>query len=184
MQRLALLGALLAAAPAARAQAPANAVASTFQDVGGYFGRNLIAALDTIPAARYSYRPTPRQQTVGYIAQHVAAANYALCGSLGGPPRTAARDETLPDTLQARLPKDTLVARLRASLRYCEGAFARVSDAGLADSVSLGPPGRAERVLRARVVGYFVADLAEHYAQVASYMRQMGLVPPTARPRG
>jgi uncharacterized damage-inducible protein DinB len=27
-----------------------------------------------------------------------------------------------------------------------------------------------------------ITDLAEHYAQVASYMRQLGMVPPSALP--
>lgn len=75
------------------------------------------------------------------------------------------------------------IARLRASLRSCGDAFARMSDASLADSVPLGAPGGTGRVVRARSLGLFVTDLAEHDAQVASYMRLMGLVPPSARAR-
>jgi hypothetical protein len=57
------------------------------------FGSRLVDAFDLIPAAKYDYRPTPVQQTIGYIAQHLENANYSLCERLGSakaprPPRT------------------------------------------------------------------------------------------------
>lgn len=42
-------------------------------------GSRLVAAFDAIPAGRYDYRPTPSQQTVGCIAQHLEDANYRWC---------------------------------------------------------------------------------------------------------
>src|SRR5688572_10399123 len=38
--------------------------------------RNLAQAFDSIPASLFSYKPTPAQQTIGYIAQHLAEDNY------------------------------------------------------------------------------------------------------------
>src|SRR5947208_7555591 len=89
-----------------------NAVMLQFLRFADIFGSQLVAAFDSIPAARYDYRPTPVQQTVGYIAQHLENANYGLCGRLGSVkhPRTA--KDSLADTVKARWPKDTLVARL------------------------------------------------------------------------
>src|SRR5438128_11804487 len=60
-----------------------NAVMLQFIRFADIFGSRLVAAFDSIPAARYDYRPTPSQQTIGYIAQHLEDANYSLCKRLG-----------------------------------------------------------------------------------------------------
>ncbi len=87
--------------------------------------------------------------------------------------------DALADTVKARWPKDTLVARVRASLVFCGEAIGLLTDARLADTLQAGPPGA---MLRMRYLIMLVTDLAEHYAQVATYMRIMGLVPPSALP--
>src|SRR5437868_15263652 len=97
-----------------------------FENFADVFGSRLVAAFDSIPAGRYVYRPTPPQQTIGYIAQHLEGANYGLC-ERGGElkhPRTA--KDSLADTVKARWPKDTLVARLNASLRFPDTPVAPV----------------------------------------------------------
>jgi hypothetical protein len=140
----------------------------TFERFADIFGGRLVAAFDSIPAAKYDYRPTPAQQTIGYIAQHVEDANYGLCGRFGElKPRRTAKD-SLPDTVKARWPKDTLVRRLDASLRFCDSAISR---AGPLNSAML-----------ASLLLAFETDLAEHYSQLSSYMRLLGLVPPSALP--
>ena len=57
-----------------------------------------------------------------------------------------------------------------------------MTDARLVDTLQAGPPGATQPVLRARYLILLVTDLAEHYAQVAAYMRIMGMVPPSALP--
>lgn len=167
---LVIPAALAAQAPAPQPAAPAapDAVMLSFQRFAGLFGSRLATAFDSIPAARYDYRPTPAQQTVGYIAQHLEDANYALCARFGEAKHTPTAKDSLADTLKARWPKDTLVARLRASLRFCDDALER---AGPLRSAAL-----ANSLLA------FETDLAEHYSQLATYMRLLGLVPPSALP--
>lgn len=147
----------------------------------GYYGGWIVAAFDSIPANRYDYRPTPVQQSVGHIAQHLETANYQLCSLIGGARYTGmtARD-SLADSVKAQWPKDTLVARVRASLRYCQGVLTRVDDAALSEEVTAAP-GRT--FPRARYLLLFLTDLAEHYNQLAGYMRLLGMVPPSALPR-
>lgn len=169
----------LAAQDAAPPQLPSNAVLGSFRDFGGHYGGLLLAAFDSIPASKYSYRPTPSQQSVGFIAQHLENANYALCAGIGGMRAPAGNEDSLADTVKSTWPKDTLVARLGASLRFCAGAFARVNDAQLTENVSLGRSPR-DSVTRVRALLFFTTDLAEHYSQIASYMRLMGMVPPSA----
>lgn len=157
-------------------------VLMSFYDFGGHYGGLLLAAFDSIPASRYAYRPTPSQQSVGYIAQHLEHANYALCSSIGGQRELSDARDSLPDTVKAKWPKDTLLARLRASLVFCAGAFERISDTKLTDRVPLGAA-PSDSVPRVRALLFFVTDLAEHYSQLASYMRLMGMVPPSALAR-
>lgn len=181
---LALPIALSAQQPATPPQPPpANVVTLSFRAFSAHYGGWLVAAFDSIPASKYGYRPTPPQQTVGYIAQHLENANYELCALFGGVKPTMTAKDSLADTVKARWPKDTLVARLRASLAFCDGAMARVSDAKLADEVPVDPPGAGRTIVRTRFLLAFVTDLAEHYSQIASYMRLIGMMPPSALPR-
>jgi hypothetical protein len=161
---------------------PANGVAQTFRSFGQPYGGWLLMAFDSIPASRYGFRPTPIQQSVGYIAQHLENANYVLCSLFGTVAHVPTAKDSLADTLKALWPKDTLIARVRASLVFCGDAIGRLSDASLADTLLAGPPGAQQPVLRVRYLILLVTDLAEHYSQIAGYMRLMGLVPPSALP--
>lgn len=164
-------------------QQPAtNRVAQTFKAFGRPYGGWLVAAFDSIPASRYDYRPTPVQQSVGYIAQHLEDANYQLCARFGTTARVVTAKDSVADTVKARWPKDTLVARLRSSLVFCSREIDKLTDANLADTLMAGPPGAQQPVTRARYLILLVTDLAEHYAQLAAYMRLLGLVPPSALP--
>lgn len=177
---LAVLPVVLAAQQPAAPPQSANPIAGAFRSTS-YYGTWLTAAFDSIPLTLYGYRPMPVQQSVGYIAQHLERANYLLCSRFSGMDyRMTARD-SLADSIKAGWPKDTLVARLRASLVFCDSAMARLTDANLAEDVPLGAPGRTGP--RARLVLAFITDLAEHYNQIAGYMRLNGLVPPSAQPR-
>jgi len=145
-----------------------NAVMLQFIRFADIFGSRLVAAFDSIPAARYGYRPTPSQQTIGYIAQHLENANYSLCERLGVLKHPRTPKDSLSDTVKAQWPKDTLVQRLEASLRFCDTAMERV--------------GKLESPALASTLLAFETDLAEHYSQISSYMRLLGLVPPSALP--
>ncbi|MHB1298854.1 MAG: DUF3471 domain-containing protein [Gemmatimonadaceae bacterium] len=147
---------------------PTSAVIVQFVRFADIFGSRLVAAFDSIPEARYDYKPTPSQQTIGYIAQHLEDANYSLCERLGSlkHPRTA--KDSLSDTVKARWPKDTLVSRLETSLRFCDTAMERL--------------GKLESPAITSTLLAFVTDLAEHYSQIATYMRLLGMVPPSALP--
>src|SRR5216110_854957 len=145
-----------------------NAVILQFIRFADSFGSRLVTAFDSIPAAKYNYRPTTSQQTVGYIAQHLENANYSLCERLGALKHPRTPKDSLSDTIKAQWPKDTLVHRLEASLRFCDTAMEQV--------------GKLESSALASTLLAFETDLAEHYSQISSYMRLLGLVPPSALP--
>src|SRR5687767_9971085 len=98
-----------------------------------YLGGWLLAAFDSIPATQYGFRPTPAQQTIGHIAQHLENANYQLCARFSGRVRAVSSKDSLPEAVKAAWPKDTLVARLRASFVFCRDAMEALTDANLGD---------------------------------------------------
>lgn len=146
--------------------------------------RNLAQAFDSIPAGKFGYRPTPAQLTIGYIAQHLASDNYFFCNNFGAMKATVPAEETAtPDSVKATWPKDKLVAQLKASFAFCENAFAQLTDASLAEEVTMTFGGNTRKSPRASMVLGHALDMADHYSQLANYMRLNGLIPPTALPR-
>jgi uncharacterized damage-inducible protein DinB len=163
---------------------PPNPITAVFRGRTMNLQRNLAQAFDSIPAATFDYKPTPAQLSIGYIAQHLAADNYLFCNAFGEMKASLPETDTAtPDSVRARWPKDTLVTKLKASFDFCERAFAQLDDAKLADQVSMTFNGQSRRVTRAGMVLGHVVDMADHYSQLANYMRLNGLLPPTALPR-
>lgn len=173
----AALGAALVFLPGTGTAQQANAaqsatpVADAFRNYAKQSAKNLIAAAEEFPAAKYSYKPTPAQMSVGDIVVHLIQGNDYLCGSIGGkkaPTRTkvAATDS-----------KDALMARLRETFAFCDEALASVNDSNLGESLSFF--GRS--MTRAAVMTLTTADWADHYAQYANYLRLNGMLPPTAK---
>jgi hypothetical protein len=140
----------------------------------------LMAAFDSIPAAKYAFKPTPLQMSIGQIASHLERSNYILCSRAGGVPHTMTARDSIADTIKAGWPKDSLTARLKASFDYCGQALASITDAMLPDSIA-APNG--QKYVRAQYLLIYVADLVDHYSQVANYMRAIGMLPPSALPR-
>jgi len=157
-----------------------NDVVMSFKFFAVQYGARLVAAFDSIPASKYSFRPTPAQQSIGFIAQHLEAANYGLCERLGVARGNRSPQDAAPDTVKAAWPKDTLVTRLRASLAFCDSAVSKLIDSQLNQPIAYGPPGSNLKAVPSRTLLGFVTDLAEHYSQLASYMRLIGV---TRRPR-
>ena len=185
---LALPAALVAQQPApspAQPAAPsANPITEAFRGRTMTLQRNLAAAFDSIPAAKFGYKPTPAQLTIGYIAQHLASDNYLFCNAFGTMKAArVAADTTTADSVKATWPKDTLTARLKASFAFCEQAFAQLDDAKLAEQVTMTFRGNTRTVARANMVLGHVVDMADHYSQIANYMRLNGMLPPSAQPR-
>lgn len=166
------LAAALCAVPAlARAQNPVSDALRARAQVNA---RRLPAALETFPAGKFGYKPTPEQMTVAAIAVHLAEGNDELCSTVGG--------TTAPQRAKvgADATKEQLMARLRETFDYCNTALAGLTDATLTDSV---PFFGGRKVTRAFALLSTVEDWADHYSQLANYLRLNGMVPPSARPR-
>lgn len=182
--------ALLVAFPlvaSAQGQSPAPAkdpIVAAFKARSGAARRNLAQAFDSIPGAKFDYKPTPAQLTIGYIAQHLASDNYLFCNNFGDKKAAVPdKDTATPDSVKAKWPRDTLIAKLKASLTFCDEAMNQLEDAKLGDMVTLTFNGNSRQVPRISMVLGHALDLADHYSQLANYMRLNGIIPPTALPR-
>jgi hypothetical protein len=168
-------------APAAPASDP---ITAAFRARTMAFHRILAQALDSIPEAKFSYKPTPAQLSIGYVAQHLANDNYFFCNNFGEMKATRPADETsTADSVKATWPKAKLLSSLRESFTFCEQAFGQLSDAKLAEPVSMTFGGTTRQSTRAAMALGHALDMADHYSQLANYMRLNGILPPTALPR-
>lgn len=170
------------------AQQPAgpqpNPVTAAFRTRTLGLQRNIAQAFDSIPEPRFGYSPTPAQLTIGYIAQHLVNDNTLFCNAFGAMRHVqSGKDTTTADSLKAKWPKDTLVSKLKASFTFCETAFSQLDDAKLAEQTTLTFNGNTRTVTRAQMALGHALDIADHYSQLANYMRLINLVPPTALPR-
>lgn len=174
-----------AAAQGAPAAAPdKNPVTTVFRTRTMALQRQLAQAFDSIPASKFNYKPTPAQLTVGYIAQHLASDNYNFCNNFGAMKATiSAKDSATADSVKATWPKDELVSKMKASFAFCESAFAQLDDAKLGDQVSMTFGTNTRVITRAAMVLGHALDMADHYSQIANYMRLNNILPPTALPR-
>ena len=75
------------------------------------------------------------------------------------------------------------MTKLKASFAFCEAAFAQLDDAKLADQVTMTMGGNTRTQTRAGSVLGHVIDMADHYSQIANYMRLNSMILPTALPR-
>ena len=181
MTGLALPVALAAQQPAAP---PANPITAAFKTRIAANHRNIAQAFDSIPESKFGYKPTPAQQTFGFIAQHVASDSYVFCSNFGAmKPAIDAKDTSTPDSVKATWPKAELVSKLKASFAFCDQAIEQVTDATLPAAISFTYGGTERKSTRVTMVLLHALDLADHYSQIANYMRLNGMLPPTALPR-
>ncbi len=156
------------------AQDAQNPIAIAFRSMEQSLARNLVDAADEMPADKYGFKPTPKQMEFGEVVQHLAGGNDVLCGALSGQQPPERPKLTFTDA------KDKLVAGLKDSFQFCATALAQLDDSRFADSV---PFFGGRKVSRARALLIAVDDWADHYSQMAIYLRLNGLLPPTAKQR-
>lgn len=189
MMRAAILALALPASLAAQgggsgASAQANPISGAFKARIQNLHRNLAQAFDSIPAAKFSYKPTAPQQTIGFIAQHLANDNYLFCNQFGTMKQArSVNDSTTADSVKATWPKDSLVAKLKESFAFCGKALDQLEDSKLTEQVTLTFNGNSRQIPRVSMVLGHALDLTDHYSQIANYMRLNNMLPPTALPR-
>jgi DinB superfamily len=154
------------------AQQSKNPVTDVLRDALTGRQKNTVAAIDEMPADKFSYKPTPEQMSFGHLAAHIVEGNYFFCAKVADIPQP--KFEELVETA----PKEKLVAAVKASFDFCGTALAKAEDSKLGDSIQdfAGKPRP-----RAWAVLALAGSWADHYGAAAMYLRLNGLLPPTAQ---
>ena len=156
----------------AAAQAP---VSDALRSTAKRSGTNLVAAAEEMPGGKYGFKPTPAQMSFGDVIAHLSKGNYFLCSSISGV-AAPKRSEITGTT-----PKATLVSALKESFQFCDSSLGQVDDSKLNQKV---PFFGNREVSRAEMMFVAAEDWADHYSQLANYLRLNQLLPPTAKQKG
>jgi uncharacterized damage-inducible protein DinB len=173
MKHIPVLLALLLAAGSLFAQpAGKNPVSTVVREILPRQQKNLVAAVEEMPADKFGYKPTPQQMSFAHLVVHITESNNYLCAKISDTP--APKAEELKDTDS----KDKLVAALKASFDYCSTVLQKVDDSKLGDTIEAYGGRQAPR---AWALIALTNDWADHYGAAAMYLRLNGLLPPTAK---
>ena len=88
-----------------------NPVSDTVRGMLGGRAKNLTAAVEAMPADKFSYKPTEGQMTFGALAEHIAESNNLLCSKLSSQAAPS-------DKISEKDPKDKLVAAVKNSFAF------------------------------------------------------------------
>jgi uncharacterized damage-inducible protein DinB len=133
--------------------------------------KKTIAAAEEMPADKYSYKPTEAQVPFGHWVSHAAVANYFICSKLSG---GAAPEAGVKETD----PKDKLIDALKKSFDYCTAQLPKLQDSQMSEQVDWFG---GRKMTKGAAALDLVGDWADHYSQMASYLRLNGQLPPTAK---
>ncbi len=149
-----------------------NPVSSALRDILPSRQKNTIAAVESMPAEKFAFKPSADQMTFGHLVAHMIEANYGLCSNAAAVPAPKVEEVKDTDT------KDKLVAALKASFDFCADALSKMDDSKLGEMT----PGMGGQPLsRARFALGIASNWADHYAEAAMYLRLNSILPPTAK---
>ncbi len=155
----------------AKAEPSKNPVTDAVRDIFSRQQKNLLAAVDEMPADKFGYSPTPAQMPFGHLVLHIATTNVELCSKTSGMPPPPLRPAPETD-------KDRLQAALTRSFLYCEAALSKMDDSKLGNTIEIF--GGKQVSIAYALIG-LTNSWADHYSEAAMYLRLNSLLPPTAQ---
>jgi hypothetical protein len=154
---LSMLG-ILAVGISARAQTPATPTAAAaarfgFDEVSGWLAKSA----ELVPADKYTYKPVNTVRSFGELMAHAADGMNWYCGSA-----RAAKDLQWSDAVEkGKTDKATVVAALKSATAGCNAAYA-------------SPTARIDKLMAN------VAHSRLHYGNAITYIRMLGMKPPSS----
>jgi len=147
-------------------------VATALKDTLPGRQKNTVAAVEAMPADKFTYKPSADQMTFGHMVAHMIESNNSFCSKAAAVPAPKVEEAKETDA------KDKLVAALKASFDFCGDALAKMDDSKLGEMTE-GFGG--QQFSRARFALILAGSWADHYAEAAMYLRLNGILPPTAK---
>ncbi len=188
---LAFLIARLAKAqdPTAAELAKKETVASAFTRGFGYQEYQVRSAAEAMPEEKYGFRPVEinfKNETPGYgpaqlrtfaeQVKHVACANFGFAAELDGATPPPACDKGGPNPAKT---KKELLIYLRESFAAVNKSLGDINQKNMFDPIEGPYAGPNTRLGLATTIIWHAAD---HYGQMALYLRLNGIIPPSSRP--
>lgn len=131
---------------------PATHVRKGFEEVNGW----VLQAADAVPADKYSYKPADSVRTFGQLVAHITDSyNYFCANAVGNKVQWATPIE------EGATDKNTLLPKLKDAVGKCNAAYG-------SSSAQFGP------------LFVNVSHTSLHYGNIITYMRMMGLKPPSS----
>jgi uncharacterized damage-inducible protein DinB len=125
----------------------------------------IMKSADEMPESKYSYRPTKDVRSFAEILTHVADISYTLCSNVKG--------DANPATPTEKHSKTEIIAYLKGSFNYCDGAFSGFTDAHLNDPADFWGAKTNKMFILTQVGNHD----ALHYGNLVTYLRINGLEP-------
>lgn len=161
-------------AGAAQAQQKAsdpNPAVSGYQQMYAAVKGYITKAADQVPEEKYAFQPTKDVRTFGQLVGHIVDAQSVVCAAIKGESREySAKAEKIKS-------KADMVAALKASFAECDAAYAGATDASLGQAAN--PFGMSMNVSGALALN--TSHDWEHYGNIVTYMRMIGMVPPSSQ---
>jgi uncharacterized damage-inducible protein DinB len=133
----------------------------------------LLGLAREMPEDKYTFKPTPAQQSFGERVLHVAQVNAQILETLGAKAKAPVVD-----------PKATSKAESMAALQkvgdYGVAVIKEFGDQGLAVRVA-SPPFMGPMSTRQRLLYFLMTHSQDTYGQLVVYLRLNGIVPPLSR---
>ena len=129
----------------------AKAAKAGFAEVSAWVTK----AAELVPANKYSYRPAPTVRTYGQIIGQIADAYAYYCGRATNP-----QAQWSDAIAKGPTDKTTLAPKLKQALDACNAAYSGNGD-----------------------IGQLMANVAHtslHYGNLVTYIRMLGMVPPSS----
>lgn len=170
-----LFGSVLFAGAALAQQAapPPVSFPAYLQRAYGDVKRNLTGALEKMPAADLTFKPSsmPDMRTYGRLFGHVANAQFGSCAAAKGVPNpNQGQNQEQKNTTKAEFAK-----ALSDSFAFCDDAFSMVTEANAMQMVTRGQG----QIARGAVLADLIAHSEEMYGYASVYLRAKGIVPPS-----
>lgn len=181
---LAMGTALMAQAPAPKADAPAMTEGKAIDQTYAWVEAQFVPAADAMPEDKYGFTPKDGEfkgvKTFAQQVKHVAAVNYFVGAAILGekPPVEVGDPEMGPDTLKT---KAEIMAFLKGSFVYARKAIASINEKNATAQVK-NPFGQG--TLTPLGLSTLLAFHGmDHYGQMVIYLRMNSIIPPASRPR-
>lgn len=179
MRNTVLIGTMLlaVAASATAQQSPekssgANPAVAGVQRMYSMAKGYVVKAAEQVPEEKYSFQPTKEVRTFGQIVAHIVDAQVTVCSAAKGKeqPYSDATEKTVTG-------KAALIEKLKESFAACDAVYAGTTDAGLGANTTVF--GQSATVSFALALN--TSHVWEHYGNLVTYMRLMGMVPPSSQ---